>query len=688
MVATVLLATSLVALMPGETLVQLRDRVRAMPAEARSNGVEVVIPPGTYPLREALVLDGRDSGVPGRPIVWRAEDPLRRPRLEGGIDLPLEKFRLVSDPQLLARLDESARGKVLEADLADFDFAMPIRPDVGHEVKGPLEVPDVFVNGRRLALATFPSEGWCEIREILDHGSRTAAPTAESAPKPTGEPLRGGRFRYAEDRPGVWKGPVLLEGFWAYDWSATMIWTKEIDASAKTISLLNHHCYSVMKGTPRPRRWRALNVFEELNAPGRYAVDPVTKRLYLYPPQEAFDAVGVCGVRQSLVTFDKACDVVFSGIDFGRSWLNGAELRGARRVVIEKAKFSEQRNQAIWAESVVNCTFRTCDITRTGNAGISISAGDRRRLIPGNNVIEDCLFADWGFLKPFCGHAISMWGCGNHARHNLIRNANGYVISWKQNNGVFAYNVVSNTTWGVDDAGAFYKGLNPSMRGNRLEYNYWRDIGAPGGHGSCAIYFDDGDSGDSVFGNVFENCGKTGVHYTSFGAVFSHGGCSNLVENCIFVRCDRSLGGGPWKQELWEERIKGRNPVRWKNYDHKFKEEVDYRSPEWRQAYPELETFLDPYPEAIRKNAAYNNVAVDCPSVLRYPLRDGNFVERPGYVRGHWHTNETFVAIQGDPGFVDYANRDYCLKPDSEIYRRLPSFKPIPFEQIGLIHRR
>ena len=47
-----------------------------------------------------------------------------------------------------------------------------------------------------------------------------------------------------------------------------------------------------------------------------------------------------------------------------------------------------------------------------------------------------------------------------------------------------------------------------------------------------------------------------------------------------------------------------------------------------------------------------------------------------------------FVAIKGDPGFVDYANRDYRLKPDSEIFRLLPGFKPIPFERIGLIHRR
>lgn len=342
----------------------------------------------------------------------------------------------------------------------------------------------------------------------------------------------------------------------------------------------------------------------------------------------------------------------------------------------------------IFGANVWNCTLRTCDVTQVGNGCFRLWGGDRRKLVPGDNLIVDCLFENWGTLRSSCGYAILLNGVGNNALHNEIRNANGYVVSYKQNDGLFAYNVISNTTWGVDDAGAFYKGLNPSMRGNRIEYNYWRDIGGSGGHGSCAIYFDDGDSGDTVFGNVFENCGRTQLHYCNFGAVFSHAGCSNVVRNCLFVKCDRSLGGGPWPQEKWETRIKGRESVKWKNYDHKFKEEIDYRAPEWRMRYPELETFLDPYPEEIRKNAAYDCVAIDCPDRLHFPQKDGRVFSLGGYVRGHWYTNETFVALKGDPGFVDYARRDYRLRPDSEIYRRLPNFKPIPFDKIGLINRR
>ena len=81
-------------------------------------------------------------------------------------------------------------------------------------------------------------------------------------------------------------------------------------------------------------------------------------------------------------------------------------------------------------------------------------------------------------------------------------------------------------------------------------------------------------------------------------------------------------------------------------------------------------------------------MAIDCPVKLHFPQKNGEVYHKGGYVAGHWHTNDTFVALKGDPGFVDYAKRDYRLKPDSEVFRRLPNFKPIPFEKIGLIHKR
>ena len=42
------------------------------------------------------------------------------------------------------------------------------------------------------------------------------------------------------------------------------------------------------------------------------------------------------------------------------------------------------------------------------------------------------------------------------------------------------------------------------------------------------------------------------------------------------------------------------------------------------------------------------------------------------------------LVTAGDPGFVDAAKGNFALKPDSEVFKKIPGFKPIPFDQIGL----
>ena len=36
-----------------------------------------------------------------------------------------------------------------------------------------------------------------------------------------------------------------------------------------------------------------------------------------------------------------------------------------------------------------------------------------------------------------------------------------------------------------------------------------------------------------------------------------------------------------------------------------------------------------------------------------------------------------------DPGFVDAASGKYQLRHDAEVFRRLPGFRPIPFDKMG-----
>jgi hypothetical protein len=43
---------------------------------------------------------------------------------------------------------------------------------------------------------------------------------------------------------------------------------------------------------------------------------------------------------------------------------------------------------------------------------------------------------------------------------------------------------------------------------------------------------------------------------------------------------------------------------------------------------------------------------------------------------------ENYIA-QGDPGFVDAGKMNFSLKDDSAVYKEIPGFKKIPFDEIG-----
>ena len=67
---------------PFASLERARDAIRALPTARRNGDVVVTIRGGTYRLKQPLVLDWRDSGLPERPVVYRAA-PGERPVIVG-----------------------------------------------------------------------------------------------------------------------------------------------------------------------------------------------------------------------------------------------------------------------------------------------------------------------------------------------------------------------------------------------------------------------------------------------------------------------------------------------------------------------------------------------------------------------------------------------------------------------------
>jgi len=145
-----------------------------------------------------------------------------------------------------------------------------------------------------------------------------------------------------------------------------------------------------------------------------------------------------------------------------------------------------------------------------------------------------------------------------------------------------------------------------------------------------------------------------------------HGGHDNKAENNIFIDCKRALGSAPWDDARWKDALRGGQDC---FFVEKLLQEVDITRPPYTVRYPELIGYLDPPANVPRVNRARSNLFVRCGEVS-----GGNWRLEP---RENWSTRD-------DPGFVDAAKADYRLRPDAPVFKRLPGFKPVPFQEMGL----
>lgn len=638
---------------PFATLERARDEARkAKTAE----GATVCVGPGIYRRIKTLTFGPHDSGV----LYSGAPGAI----LSGSREIPATAWRPATATTNALRLSNAVRDKIVILDLIQNGFQKPasLRPNFGM----PFNQPELFCNGKRMTLSRWPNEGWSTIEKIISSGTVPSSGSAFDASKPRTPGNEGGVFTYSDDRPAAWSvtEDVWLQGFWCFDWMDEVIQVASIDPEKKQISLKAPHTYGVRKGNPSPRRWRALNLIEEIDEPGEYAVDAKRGLLYFYPPCAIERAqTALAEHTLPLLHITSATNFTIRGFTFEEGRATMAVIEKGEDVVLQDCTFRNGNSIAVWLTGGRSNQVTGCDIYNMGAGGIRMEGGDRKTLTPAGHLAENNHIWNFSMYRLTYASAFHLGGVGNRVAHNFMHDAPHQAIAIGGNDHLIEYNIISNVCNYADDAAACYKGRNPSCTGNIIRYNLWRDIGRPMGHGSAAIYFDDGDSGELVYGNIFYRAGDKGKG--SFGAIFSHGGCMNLADNNIFIECTRALGSSPWDQKRWTAYIAA--PL----WQTRLKQEIDITQPPYTTSYPFLKGFMDPWPDEIRYNYSSNNVFVACGEV----------------VKNRWVTNQTDFVTATDPGFVNMEKGDFRLKRDSAVFIANPGFKPIPVEKIGLLPR-
>ena len=601
----------------GESLLSVRDRVRAISAEERNRGVEIFLAPGEYVLADGMELTAADSGASAdAPIVWRAVEP-GSAKIFGAKRIPASSFGQVKNPAALSRLPEEGRGKVYAADVSAFC------PQTVSQLKdafsGKPTPPFVFMDGHLASLAAYPNGGkWMSFTKYVDHG--TPIPGAEK------NRFKGGAFVCEDPRFARWdfSRGVWLNGYFTHDW---FIWTVRVashgaENGTNGVVRIGEDTpvpYGIMSGTwgPKERRFRAINLFEELDEPGEWWLDRERKILYVVPPDgKMADSTDVrlAFSEAPLVRGKDLSNVRFSGIGFSCAYNNFVNFGSARNVAFSNCRFTGTARSAIGIMGTSNAVSR-CEISQCGGGGVSLSGGDRRTLTRSDSVVEGCRIHDIGILQRTYAGGVGLNGCGLVLRGCEIFNAPHLAVQYSGNEILIESNDVHHVVTETGDAGAFYTGRDWTTQGNVLRYNFVHDLGkgttlkegkdaAVSGTNVMGFYFDDCDCGDEIYGNVFLNVPR---------GIMIGGGRDHPVRNNVFINCNLGLSidcrGIRWKN-FREPGPDGRLMLEAKALN------LGYTNAVWAARYPRLANIMNDHPLEPLYNPVEGNTFIDCGAII------------------------------------------------------------------------
>ncbi|HUS81115.1 MAG TPA: right-handed parallel beta-helix repeat-containing protein, partial [Armatimonadota bacterium] len=387
-------------------------RVRALRAagDLLPGGVTVYLRAGAYHRSTPLDLTAEDSGTAQAPVVYRSF-PGESARLIGG--RRVGGFEPVTDPAILARLPEEARGQVLRTDLRAqgvVDFG--VFRNAGYGIRGePPAGLELFCDGRPMQLARWPNEGWVHIGALTD----------EEHPIYRGVPSdRTGKFIYEGDRPLRWtdETDLWLLGYWANPYAAGFAKVTSMDTDTRLIQTAEPYPPSGMcKGWP----YFVLNALAEVDMPGEWHLDRDSGILYFWPPTPLAQAeVVVSELSEPLVRMTDASHVALVGLILEATRGHGVEITGGEGNLVAACTI---RNTGRWAAAIAggsNNGLLGCDLMDTGDGGVILSGGDRKTLTPCGNFVENCHIQRFGRWVRTHRVACQVRGVGIRLSHNVI----------------------------------------------------------------------------------------------------------------------------------------------------------------------------------------------------------------------------------------------------------------------------
>ncbi|MDP6112271.1 MAG: right-handed parallel beta-helix repeat-containing protein [Planctomycetota bacterium] len=682
-----------------------RDALRRLEGR-RAGPVTVTIRGGHYIVDKPFALFKADSGTAAAPITFRAAEG-ERATFFGGKILSKSSFCPAADRAFLARLVDRSAGKhILIADLKAqgiTDFGEITRHGWSMEPWNRTPPVTLAFANQRMQLARWPNGGEesefmvyrhylptkrklrgyeLEVQRIIDNirlpGEATYTRVIDPGPRLSryradrgvAARLGGGTFEVAFDRMKHWYDlrNVFLDGVLSSTWEWTFNRLASVDVARKRITLARPELSGIGLGeSVRLPHFHFVNIPEEIDRPGEYYIDRARGLLYLYPPK-SFDAgPAVLSVLAGpMVKMQGVANVTFEGLRFETGRGLGFAIEGCRDVTIRNCTIA---NFTAGGLTITGRGVRVLDshIHGLGGHGVHLRGGDFESLEPAGNEVVNCHIHDFGWDQKSQLPGVMIDGVGHRVAHCDIHDGPHFGIRIRRSNDVtIEYNEIHHLPkYHMFDGGSLYVYTGPraESRGITVRYNYFHDVPTVG------VYPDNFSWGVAIHGNVFRNVGAV----TGRPAVLVNGGGECRTYNNLMIDCVLMYGqGARAKEQRWFSHW---NKTRDKFGDGKI-EQTPYRK------YPGFKVWLSKKePDEFFRPVShvYSNVLFHPNVPLATESGPKGIFDHSGKLDAH----DNWVTT-GDPGLADPGAGDLSLKQNAPAFNKVPGFKPIPFDQMGL----
>jgi len=676
------------------TLEEARDAIRKLKkiAPLPAGGVTVWVESGDYWLPSTFELTEEDSGEKRAPVIYRPL-PDADVRLRANYRVNAKLWKPLSAEAGRRAHPKVDRSKLVELDVSNLGLKRVKRFAPGKRFTDQWHIIDLFANDRRQPISQWPNPkekignkgdaGWVTMNGSKNASSFYFGIGGAPADRETSNQLDLDGTRRTERWSNALASghEIWLKGFWRTSWEPHTMLVAEINSRESWIRLAEQPpggmgCKYSAVANKEPlwrvgsgkENWFAINLLEEIDQPGEWALDVKEQKIYYYPPAPIGSLeISIADRDSPVIRLKGASGIHLLGFKIDGGMGHGVEIINGRENLIAGCVFTNVGDSSIRLEGGNQNIVQANDISEGGGWGIALHRlGDRGKLIHSETQIRNNHIHHVGRLA--FREAIRIERCigitlSNNLMHDLPK---GAVRSDMMNDCLFEYNEVHNIALRESDTGAFYNYGGWSTYGNVWKYNFIHHVNRANG-----FYSDDGDSGDTYEKNIVQG---------SINALHFGGGHNNLALNNLFVANkvqsvdDRGIKRGYRAETAYGERLREMNPEAepWKSYGVRLMRRFGYKSKLWSDV-------LDPAwkPEYPHGTVMADNVSV-ASGLFRAPAGRGVEVR-----------NNITLSTVAEAKFDDYAAMDLRTK-HAGILAKFPELNEV-FPKIGLVidaHRR